>query len=259
MISVESVTVRRGRRTLIDRQSWHAPAGAVTAVLGPNGAGKSTVLKVITGEMTPDEGHVAVDGRDLTEWSPAALACCRAVVPQSSELAFPFTVEDVVMMGRAPHRKRSWAARDASVVAKALAAVDLTDLAGQRYPSLSGGERQRVHLARALAQIDGAPDGRRALLLDEPTAALDPAHQHQVMGLLRRLAAAGVAVVVILHDLALALRYADHMVLLRRGRVVASGAARETATAETLSAVYDCPIRLVQVPGEAAPVVLTGP
>ncbi|GAB3116641.1 heme ABC transporter ATP-binding protein [Novispirillum itersonii] len=258
MLTVQGVTVRRGGRALIEDHHWTVPDGAVTVVLGPNGAGKTTALKVLSGDLRPDAGQVWLNDRPLPDWPVQELACRRAVVPQAGALAFPFTVEEVVTMGRAPHRRRSWAARDAAVVADALSATDLTALAQRPYPGLSGGEKQRVHLARALAQLDGAPDGQRTLLLDEPTAALDPAHQHQCMRLARRMADDGAAVAVILHDLALALRYADRLVLLRQGRVMAEGPVADTATADILSAVYDCPVRLLRVPGEALPVVVTG-
>ncbi|MDA8519902.1 heme ABC transporter ATP-binding protein [Acidovorax sp. NCPPB 4044] len=205
----------RGRAPLAVVTAAFRP-GRVAAIVGPNGAGKSTLLSMLAGERPPLAGRIALDGRPLPRWRADALALRRAVMPQESAVAFDFTVREVVEMGRYPHR-RAPGAHGPAIVDAALQATGVAHLAGRGVASLSGGERARTHLARSLAQLwEPRPGGAaRWLLLDEPTAALDLAHQHQAMQLLRRWAhGAGVGVIAVLHDLNLALRYADDALLI---------------------------------------------
>ena len=225
-------------------------AGEVRALLGPNGAGKSSLLGALTGDLPLDDGSVLVDGAPLRSWTPTELAMRRAVLMQQIQLSFPFTSLDVVQMGRAPWRGTPLEDADDEVVAEALAATDVTHLAGRHFPSLSGGEKARVALARVLAQRTGL------VMLDEPTAALDLKHQELVLQIARRHAAAGGAVVVVVHDLGLASAYADQVTLLSGGRVVADGSPREVLTAGLLSEVYDYPVEVVEHPGGGAPIIL---
>lgn len=193
--------------------------GQVTAILGPNGAGKSTLMSMLSGQRAPRGGRVLLGGAPLTAYATSALARQRAVLPQDTAVAFEFTVQEVVEMGRFPHRNRP-SQDEARIARQAMEATGVAHLAGRSVNTLSGGERARAHLARALAQIwEPLPDGSaRWLLLDEPTAALDLAHQHQAMALVRRWAQEqGVGVVAVLHDLNLALRYAHAVVLLGPG------------------------------------------
>ncbi len=224
--------------------------GEIVALVGPNGAGKSTLLGALSGDVPLTGGSVQVTGRPLEEWSGLDLALRRSVLPQHIVVTFPFTVRGVVEMGRAP-----WVAVDgdpdgAAVVDEVLRATDVAHLAARRFPSLSGGERARAALARVLAQQ--AP----ILLLDEPTAALDLHHQELVLGLARRRAAAGVAVVVVLHDLSLAAAHADRIVVLQGGQVVASGSPAEVCRADLLSAVYGHPLEVVAHPRTGVPLIL---
>lgn len=225
-------------------------AGEVVALVGPNGAGKSTLLGALSGDVALSGGSVHVAGRPLGEWPGIDLALRRSVLPQHIAVTFPFTVRDVVEMGRAP-----WVAVDgdpegAAIVDEVLRATDVAHLADRRFPSLSGGERARGALARVLAQQTPI------LLLDEPTAALDLHHQELVLGLARRRAEAGVAIVVVLHDLSLAAAHADRIVVLQGGRVVASGAPDEVCRAELLSAVYGHPLEVVAHPRTGVPLIL---
>ena len=274
-ISAVGVTVRRGGRALLDDASLTLAPGRVTAVIGPNGAGKSTLLRAVTGDLRPDAGSVSILGRPLADWPVAELARHRAVLPQESDLSFPFRVEEVVRLGRIPHPGGGDATlvevnplvrdpQDKIIALDCLAQVDLSALADRVYPTLSGGEKQRVHLARALAQLRPAPGvaapAARALLLDEPTASLDLSHQHEVLRLARALAEReNVAVLAILHDLNLVLAYADDLVVLRRGRVVASGPVDETLTPELIREVFDVPARLIDLPGQARRQLILGP
>lgn len=225
-------------------------AGEVRALLGPNGAGKSSLLGVLTGDLAPEAGVVVVHGRALRSWTPTELAMRRAVLLQQVTLSFPFTAVDVVRMGRSPWRGTPLEEADDDAVRTAMAATDVEHLAERHFTSLSGGEKGRVALARVLAQRTAL------LLLDEPTAALDLKHQEMVLQLARAHAAAGGAVVVVVHDLSLAAAYADRVTLLAHGRVVADGTPREVLTETLLSDVYDHPVEVVEHPGGGAPIVL---
>ena len=239
-----------GARTVLDDVSLDVRTGEVLALVGPNGAGKSTLLSILTGDTPPDRGEVTVLDRPLAAWSPAELALRRAVLPQSFTVSFPFDVVDVVHMGRAP-----WAAVDVDVdddrvVADALAATEVTALAARKFPSLSGGEKARVMLARVLAQQT------QIMLWDEPTAALDIRHQESVLRIARQRAAQGDAIVVVLHDLALAAAYADQVAILSQGQIAAYGPPAEVFTAKLLSDVYSYEVEIVSHPRTGVPLVL---
>ena len=192
------------------------PAGRFTAILGPNGAGKSTLMSMLVGERAPQSGQVLLDGLELSGHAVEGLARRRSVMPQDCSVAFDFTAQEVVELGRYPHRHQPGCG-EAQIPVQAMALTGVDHLAQRSINTLSGGERARTHLARALAQIWQPPaDGAaRWLLLDEPTAALDLAHQHHAMRLLRQWAGQqGAGVVAVIHDLNLALRYADDVLVL---------------------------------------------
>ncbi|MCY1415231.1 Hemin import ATP-binding protein HmuV [compost metagenome] len=199
------------------------------------------------------QGEVSLDGLHLADWPGQARAKRLAVLPQSSSLNFAFSVNEVVGMGRLPHD--SGRVRDAEIVANALAAADASHLAGRSYLALSGGERQRVHLARVLAQLwPGAEE--QVLLLDEPTSMLDPLHQHTILQAVRDFAGRGAAVLVILHDLNLAARYCDQLLLLQQGRPHAYGPPAQVLTAEALEAVYGLQVLIQQHPERGHPLII---
>ena len=227
--------------------------GEVTAILGPNGAGKSTLLSMLSGQRPPRSGSVRLAGQPISRMGVLALARRRAVLPQETAVAFDFTVQEVVEMGRFPHRL-SPSHHEAAIVRQAMESTGVAHLAARSINTLSGGERARAQLARALAQIwEPLPDGAtRWLLLDEPTAALDLAHQHQAMALVRRWAVEqGVGVVAVLHDLNLALRYAHHAVLLGTGGCEV-GPTRQTLTPGAIARVWGVECTEVQA-GDGVP------
>jgi iron complex transport system ATP-binding protein len=225
--------------------------GEVVALVGPNGAGKSTLLRTLAGDEPATAGRVLLDGRPIESYRPRALARRRAVLPQQTVIQFAFTAREVVEMGRSPHGGDEEA--DAAIVRRSLEETDAAHLGERIYPSLSVGEQSRVSLARVLAQT--AP----ILLLDEPTAALDLRHQEMVIGLCRRIANTGGTVVIILHDLNLAAGFADRVVLLCDGRVVADGPPAATMTEALLTEVFACPIAVVPHPVRDGPLVLPLP
>lgn len=232
VLSAEAVTVRIGGRVLLDNVNLDVHAGEVLALVGPNGAGKSTLLGVVAGDTEPASGRVVVDGRDLRQWKLGDLARRRALLTQANSVAFPFTVREVVAMGRAPWTGHPEGDDDEMIIDESIAATDTTHLGDRTFPTLSGGEKARVSLSRALAQSTGI------LLLDEPTAAVDLRHQELVLGRARDMADAGGAVVVVLHDLALAAAWSDRMVMISNGRIRAEGPPASVLTAELIEEVY---------------------
>ncbi len=254
MIVADNITVTRSGRHLVQSVDIQLRPGCFTVIIGPNGAGKSTLMKVLSGEMRPDEGSVSYHGKDLNICRPEDLARCRAVLPQATQLAFPFTALEITRMGAVAN-----GALDPSDEArKALKRVGLQGFERRPYPSLSGGEQQRVQFARALAQVpqavrDGVPN---ALFLDEPTASLDLGHQISVLETARDFASAGGIVLAILHDLNLAAEFADHLVVLHHGRVVKSGICTDAITDDIIAKVYGIGGAVGRLPAAHMPYVL---
>lgn len=247
LLAATDLSVIKEGRTLLTDASLSLVSGQLHALLGPNGAGKSTLLRVLSGEWSATSGSVQLAGQALQQWTPLAQAQRRAVLPQHDQLSFGFTVSEVIVLGRLAARQRSHR-HEQAVLAEVMAATDITALALRRYPSLSGGERRRVQLARVLAQVWDA--SQPVLLLDEPMHSLDPAHQHRVMALLRTLAARGFGIVVSLHELNLAAAYADHISLLKAGRILAAGAATAVLNEANLRATYGDALRFTAVAHE---------
>ncbi len=229
LLALDAVTVRRAGRPVLDAVSARIAAGELVGLLGPNGAGKTTLLRAALA-LQPATGRITLGDAPLAALSPRARALRAAYIPQDRTVAWPISVAALVALGRLPHR--SAAAADAAAVEAALAAMELGPLRDRPATALSGGERARVLIARALAQE--AP----LLLADEPTAGLDPAHALSLMAAFRALARAGRGVLVSLHDLGLAARWCDRLILLDRGRVVAEGPPAQVLTPERLAAVY---------------------
>ncbi|MEV6951234.1 heme ABC transporter ATP-binding protein [Streptomyces sp. NPDC051183] len=250
LAEIADLHVRLGEREVLAGIDLTARAGEVLALVGPNGAGKSTLLAALAADLPATSGVVRIDGRPVGDWSAPELALRRSVLPQSAELSFPFPVGDVVRMGRAPWAGTPYAEADEEAVAAAMAATEVTAFADRPFSALSGGERARVALARVLAQR--AP----LLLLDEPTAALDLRHQELVLRICRERAAAGDAVVVVLHDLGLAAAYADRAAVLHEGRVAADGLPSEVFDGDLLSLVYRQPVEVFPHPRTGAPLVV---
>jgi iron complex transport system ATP-binding protein len=259
MLEWDDVSVERGGRRLVRRASLAVGAGELVVLAGPNGAGKSTLVRAMTGEWPVASGMVRLFGQPLAGWDRQLLAQHFAALPQQSSLAFDFLVHEVVALGRLPH---GGGPADVKAVAAALAEVGLQACRGRPYLALSAGEQQRVHVARVLAQLweaSTAPSGngplRGALLLDEPTSALDLGHQQRLLDLLWRRARQGFATCVVLHDLNLAARYADRIVLVAGGEVMAQGTPAEVLVASRLEAAYGCTVAVRTDPDDGRPVV----
>ncbi|MCE8021898.1 ABC transporter ATP-binding protein [Halomonas sp. MCCC 1A11036] len=243
-LATRDLTLCHGRATVIDRLALSLPVGKVTAIVGPNGCGKSTLLAGLSRLHAPKQGTVLLDGRDIQQLPARELARRLALLPQEATAPEGLTVAELVRFGRQPHQGwlRQWSAEDQRVVHKALAEADVDELADRPLDTLSGGQRQRAWIAMTIAQQTPL------LLLDEPTSALDLGHQIEVFELVRRLAAEGRTVVMVLHDLASACRYADHLLALHNGQLVATGPPGEVVTTELVRRLYDIDCTLIPDP-----------
>ena len=253
MIVARGIRVRLGRKEVLHGVDFAARPGEVTAIVGPNGSGKTTLMRALTGEVD-HEGTVEIGGRDIRRAKGWELAARRAVLPQATTLAFPFTVVEVVRMGLMTGTH----GEDATLPARALAEVGLAGHEGRFFQELSGGEQQRAHLARVLVQVWHPVDagGPRWLLLDEPVSSLDIAHQLEVMGIVASYARRGGGVVAVMHDLNLTALHADRIAVMQRGCLRAFGPPSEVMTDAILSEVYGCRLRVGAAPEGPAPFVL---
>lgn len=255
MFAATDIGFARGGRQIVRPCSLELRPGEVTVVIGPNGAGKSSLMKLLCGEIRPDQGRVTHCGNDIADMAPLELARCRAVLPQSTVLSFSFSVLEVVRMGALAHGARD--PRRAAEVA--LERVGLLDRQAMPYQRLSGGQQQRVQFARVLAQVpqaveDGMP---KALFLDEPTSSLDITHQISVLETAKDFARAGGVVLAVLHDLNLAAEFADRLIVMREGEVFASGTVGETLSEAMVRQVYGIAGAVGRLPVDPVPYVLT--
>ncbi|MWV51147.1 ATP-binding cassette domain-containing protein [Rathayibacter sp. VKM Ac-2803] len=250
---IRDLTVSYGRHRAVDSVSARIPAGAITAVIGPNGCGKSTLLRSLAGLVRGPRGHLLLDGRDLADLPPRLYAREVAMLPQAPLAPDGMTVAELVSRGRDPHRRlfRPWSAEDESVVQETLAATGLTDLAQRPLDSLSGGQRQRAWIAMTVAQRT------RVMLLDEPTTYLDVAHQLEVLALIEELhSRSGATVVMVLHELSLAARHADHLIAMKDGRIVAAGPPADVVTERVLADVFGIEAEILADSRTGRPVVV---
>lgn len=242
LVTAEDVTFAYGDRDAISKVGITTRKETVTALIGPNGCGKSTLLKCLYGLLKPKGGNITVAGKSLGDWTVREVARHIGVVPQDSTSALGLTVIEAVLLGRNPHRQdhQGYSEQDKLLAADALRQVGAFGLADRRLGELSGGERQRVGIARCLAQDTDT------LLLDEPTNHLDIRYQHEVLHLVAGLE---LETIVVLHDLNLAARYCDLIVLMKAGKVIASGTIDEVLIPEILEPVYEIPVNRIEVDG----------
>ena len=242
ILEAQSVSMRVGRTTLVDAVDLRIRAGEMVAILGPNGAGKSTLLRLLSGDLQPTRGTITLKQRDLQDFPPRQLAQHRAMLSQHVNVSFPFTVEEIVAMGAGD----SPGAAVQRLIDGALGEVGLDRFRRRQLPTLSGGEQQRAHFARVLVQLacGEARHGPGLLLLDEPTSSLDLRHQIDLVETARRRAQSGTAVIAILHDINLAMRFADRIVLMHRGKLVIDGDRSHAMTTETIRRIFEVDVAI---------------
>lgn len=251
-LAARGVTVGYGGRVVIDELDVAIPPGVITTIIGPNGCGKSTLLRTLSRLLKPARGTVVLDGEDIARLRTRDVAKKLGLLPQAPVAPEGLTVADLVARGRHPHQSwlRQWSSDDADVVAGALAMTGVSDLADRPVDALSGGQRQRVWISMTLAQ------GTDLLLLDEPTTYLDLAHAVDVLDLVDDLHESGRTVVMVLHDLNLAVRYSDNLVVMREGSILAQGHPRDVVTAELLHEAFGLRAQVIEDPVGDRPLVV---
>jgi iron complex transport system ATP-binding protein len=253
VLHTAGLTLTYGQRTVIEGLTAQIPPGKITMIVGANACGKSTLLRGLSRLLKPASGTVTLDGTDIHARPARHLARSLGLLPQHPTAPDGITVSDLVGRGRYPHQGffRSWSADDERAVQEALTATDTLELADRNVDELSGGQRQRVWIAMALAQETDV------LLLDEPTTYLDLAHQVEVLDLITDLnRQRGTTVVIVLHDLNLAARYADHVIAMKGGRIVAEGAAGDVVTENMVKDVFGLDCRVAPDPVSGAPLII---
>ncbi|WP_405435551.1 ABC transporter ATP-binding protein [Streptomyces anulatus] len=251
-LAARGITVGYGDRTVIEKLDVSVPPGVITTIIGPNGCGKSTLLRTLSRLLKPAGGSVVLDGEDIGRLRTRDVAKKLGLLPQAPVAPEGLTVADLVARGRHPHQSwlRQWSSDDADVVRRALAMTGVADLADRPVDSLSGGQRQRVWISMTLAQ------GTDLLLLDEPTTYLDLAHAIDVLDLVDDLHESGRTVVMVLHDLNLATRYSDNLVVMRAGAVLAQGHPRDVITAELLHETFGLRAKVIDDPVGDRPLIV---
>jgi iron complex transport system ATP-binding protein len=247
---LESAGLVLDGRAIVKSVTLDVFPGEVLALVGPNGAGKSSILSLLSGDVQATTGLALLEGKDVTKYRPEEAARLRSVLMQANQVSFPFSVWEIVEMGRAPWGRTSRISEDDDAIEEALRCADVGHLSERLFTQLSGGERARVSLARVLAQRTPV------VLLDEPTAALDLKHQESVMATIRHLADSGRAVVVVVHDLSIAAGYADRVAMVVDGRLEATGSPADVIVADRVSRVYGVEVDIELVGNPARPVVL---
>ncbi|WTW23688.1 ABC transporter ATP-binding protein [Streptomyces sp. NBC_00019] len=251
-MEARGVTVGYGDRTVIDDLDVAIPSGLVTTIIGPNGCGKSTLLRTLSRLLKPARGTVVLDGDDIARLRTREVAKKLGLLPQAPVAPDGLTVADLVARGRHPHQSwlRQWSSDDAGVVERALVMTGVADLADRPVDELSGGQRQRVWISMTLAQ------GTDLLLLDEPTTYLDLAHAIDVLDLVNDLHTSGCTVVMVLHDLNLATRYSDNLIVMREGEILAQGDPRDVITAELLHEAFGLRAQVIDDPVGDRPLIV---
>jgi iron complex transport system ATP-binding protein len=259
MLEVKNLGYNIGSQRILEAINAYFSPGQFSMIIGPNGSGKSTLLKIISNEIKGFSGSVLYEQKEMVYSSRAELAKARAVLSQQSDLSFPLSVEDVVMMGRYPHFTSQPSSMDHLIVTLMLEKMDITSLRYRNYLTLSGGEKQKTHFARVLAQITAPPEnGCRYLFLDEPIAFMDLNYQHEFLRIARSLARENTVVIAVVHDLNLALQYADRVLALNKGRVIGDSTPEKVITPKLIDEMYKIKSNLITPSESHFPVLITG-
>jgi len=256
MLTATNISKRISGRQILSSCSLELNPGRLTVVVGPNGAGKSTFLKIISGEDQKFAGEIRINGHSLDQLKTRDLSRIRAILPQHSNINFPFTAAQVVEIGRFAHR--DGAINDREAIHEAMTITNTVEFSDRLYHTLSGGEKQRVQMARVICQISARTADPRYLLLDEPTSSLDLAQQHVLLSLAKKMCKRNIAVLAVLHDLNLALQYADDIIMMKAGQVVASGPVYDTITEDLIEDTFGHPVKLLNHDGQPVIIPIAG-
>ena len=257
MLSIQNISYSVGKKEIVKDISVNFLPGEFTMILGPNGSGKSTFLKLFSGEIKAKEGSVLYSDKNITDLKKEDLAKIRAVMSQQPELGFPLMVEEVVMMGRYPHFTFNPGKKDEAICNEVIGQMNISELKERNYLTLSGGEKQRVQFARVLAQIWEMPlQGHRYLFLDEPLTNLDINYQQEFLTIARSLTKTDTILVAVMHDINLAVQYADKLIFLKEGEMVSYGKPLEILSEELIKKVFEVDTKIITNPVNGLPLMV---
>ena len=257
MLSTKNISYSIGKKEILKNISIDFLPGEFNMILGPNGSGKSTFLKIFSGELKPNEGEVFVDAQQLSTFKKEVLAKVRAVMTQQPELSFPLMVEEVVMMGRYPHFTFNPNKKDIDICHEVMERMNLISFKERNYLTLSGGEKQRVQYARVLAQIWEKPtEGYRYLFLDEPLTSLDINYQQEFLQIAREFTNEGTVLIAVIHDINLAIQYADKLFFLKEGELIAHGNPKDILDEALIKRVFNVKASIINNPVTNNPLVV---
>jgi iron complex transport system ATP-binding protein len=249
MLEVKNISYKIATKKIIDNISASFEPGLLHVIVGPNGSGKSTFLKIFSGEINPQEGMVYYDNKIISDIDKTSLAKFRAVMSQLPELHFPLRVDEVVMMGRYPHFSFNPTKKDISICNEVMKELNVDAFAARDYLTLSGGEKQRIQFARALAQIwETNNEAPRYLFLDEPVSSLDIHYQHQFLQKVQSLKKENIVLIAVLHDINLAMQYADRILFMKEGKIIRDGKVPDSISAELIKEVFDITVDIIDNP-----------
>tara|TARA_B100000579_G_C22847358_1_gene865245 strand:+ start:932 stop:1720 length:789 start_codon:yes stop_codon:yes gene_type:complete len=255
ILNLNSVCYSINKKTLIDNITFDIDYGEIACVIGPNGSGKSTLIKLITGELKPTTGNIIFQNKKIEDWAPIDLACYRSVLSQSNHLSFPFSVIDIIKMGRYPI-KNSTKEQNDEIYRKLIDIFDLNKNINQNYTTLSGGEKQRVQLARVFSQIWSDNEySNKILIIDEPTSFLDINHQYALFEFLKSMNQKGLTILMVLHDLNQAIAYSNKIIMLKEAKLIASDKISEIINTEKLEEVFNIKLKLIKNDGMDNPII----
>ena len=257
MINAEQIKYSIGQKNILNNISIQFLPGTCNLIIGPNGSGKSTLIKLLSGELENYEGRVKYNDTDIKTYTKQGLAATRAVLSQQTELSFPMTVEEVVMLGRNPHFEFNPTRKDTDIVQEVIALLDLNSFIHRNYQTLSGGEKQRVHYARVLAQIwDQPKEEHRYLFLDEPLNNLDLYYQQSFLSIAISLLNETTTLIGVVHDINIAMRYADELFFLKEGELIKNGAPEKIVDAILIKEVFNVDTQIITHPLSRKPIVI---